>query len=169
MILTKLFIILITILLILEMNKYFKNKFNPIIEGAATMASTSASAAGPSTSGASTVISGAGPSGAGTSTAGTGPSASAAGTAGTMQYTDPGLGKDPVYLSTLNASNITYLKNQVDELVGLKQQLNDLSAKVAQNSTALTQLSTQMSDTANKALGRSPTSTAPIPQATGLN
>ena len=146
MILTKLFIILITILLILEMNKYFKNKFNPIIEGAATMASASASGAGA----------------AGTSAAGPG-------TASTIQYTDPGLGKDPVYLSTLNASNITYLKNQVDELVGLKQQLNDLSAKVAQNSTALTQVSTQMSDTANKALGRSPTSTAPIPQATGLN
>jgi hypothetical protein len=166
MILTKLFIILITILLILEMNKYFKNKFNPIIEGAATMASTSASGAG--------TASVAGPiaSGAGTipSVAGPGTSASAsAGAANTMQYTDPGLGKDPVYLSTLNASNITYLKNQVDELVGLKQQLNDLSAKVAQNSTALTQLSTQMSDTANKALGRSPTSTAPIPQATGLN
>ena len=147
MILTKLFVILLTILLILEMIKYFKNKFKPVIEGAATMAST-------------------GTSGAGTSGAGMGTSPSAGDTA---QYTDPGLGKDPVYLSTLNASNITYLKNQVDELVGLKQQLNDLSAKVAQNSTALTQLSTQMSDTANKALGRSPTSTAPIPQATGLN
>ena len=165
MILTKLFIILITILLILEMNNYFKNKFNPIIEGAATMASASASGAGAAgTSAAGTSTSVAGP---GTSAAG--PGAAGPGTASTIQYTDPGLGKDPVYLSTLNASNITYLKNQVDELVGLKQQLNDLSAKVAQNSTALTQLSTQMSDTANKALGRSPTSTAPIPQATGLN
>ena len=165
MILTKLFVILLTILLILEMNKYFKNKFNPIIEGAATMASASASGAGAAgTSAAGTSTSVAGP---GTSAAG--PGAAGPGTASTIQYTDPGLGKDPVYLSTLNASNITYLKNQVDELVGLKQQLNDLSAKVAQNSTALTQLSTQMSDTANKALGRSPTSTAPIPQATGLN
>ena len=146
MILTKLFVILLTILLILEMIKYFKNKFKPVREGAATMAM--------------------GTSGAGTSGAGMGTSPSAGDTA---QYTDPGLGKDPVYLSTLNASNITYLKNQVDELVGLKQQLNDLSAKVTQNSTALTQLSTQMSDSANKALGRDPASTAPIPQATGLN
>lgn len=132
MILTKLFIILLTILIILEMIKYFKNKRNPVIEGATTMA------------------------GAGTGTA-------------TMQYTDPGLGKDPVYLSTLNASNITFLKDKVDELVGLKQQLNDLSAKVDQNSTALTQLSTQLSDTANKAMGRDPNSTEPIPQASGLN
>ena len=38
MILTKLFVILLTILLILEMIKYFKNKFKPTIEGATTMA-----------------------------------------------------------------------------------------------------------------------------------
>jgi hypothetical protein len=121
------------------MIKYFKHKRNPVREGATTMASTMAGA-----------------SGAGAS-------------ANTLQYTDPGLGKDPVYLSTLNASNITFLKDKVDELVGLKQQLTDLSAKVDQNSTALTQLSTQMSDTANKALGRNPNSTEPIPQASGLN
>ena len=151
MILTKLFVILLTILLILEMIKYFKNKLKPVREGAATMAST-----GMGTSGA----------GMGTSGAGTSPSASGA---DTLQYTDPGLGKDPVYLSTLNASNITFLKDKVDELVGLKQQLTDLSAKVDQNSTALTQLSTQMSETANKAVGRDPNSTEPIPQASGLN
>ena len=137
MILTKLFVILLTILLILEMIKYFKNKFNPVREGAATMAM-----------------------GAGM---GTSPSAGDDG-----QYTDPGLGKDPVYLSKLNASNITFLKDKVDELVGLKQQLTDLSAKVDQNSTAITQLGTQLSDTANQAIDRDPNSTEPIPQASGL-
>ena len=141
MILTKLFVILLTILLILEMIKYFKNKFKPLREGAATMADTMSMGAG----------------------AGTSPSASDDG-----QYTDPGLGKDPLYLSKLNASNITFLKDKVDELVGLKQQLTDLSAKVDQNSTALTQLSTQMSDNANQMLGRDPNSTEPIPQASGL-
>jgi len=135
MILTKLFVILITILLILEMITYFKNWANPPMrEGAATMQS-----------GSSTMQSAGG------------------------AYADPGLGKDPVYLSTLNASNISYLKDKVDELVGLKQQLNDVSAKVEQNTTALTQLSTQISDNTNKALGRDPASTAPIPQASGLN
>ena len=104
MILTKLFVILLTILLILEMIKYFKNKLNPVREGATTMSM-----------------------GAG---AGTSPSASE-GDAG--QYTDPGLGKDPIYLSKLNASNITFLKDKVDELVGLKQQLTDLSARVYQD------------------------------------
>jgi hypothetical protein len=155
MILTKLFVILLTILLILEMIKYFKNKLKPLREGAATMSGTMAMGAG---------TSGAGTSGAGM---GTSPSASTAG-GDAGQYTDPGLGKDPVYLSTLNASNITFLKNKVDELVGLKQQLNDLSAKVDQNSTAITQLGTQISDTANQAVGRDPNSTEPIPQASGL-
>ena len=147
MILTKLFVILLTILLILEMIKYFNNKFKPIIEGATTMAGTSGAGMGTSTS-ASTEGGGGGESG---------------------HYTDPGLGKDPVYLSTLNASNITFLKDKVDELVGLKQKLTDLSAKVDQNSTALTQLSTQMSDNANQMLGRDPNSKDPIPQASGLN
>ena len=137
MILTKLFVILLTILLILEMIKYFKNKLNPVREGATTMSM-----------------------GAG---AGTSPSEGDAG-----EYTDPGLGKDPIYLSKLNASNITFLKDKVDELVGLKQQLTDLSAKVDQNSTAITQLGTQISDTANQAIGRDPNSTEPIPQASGL-
>ena len=145
MILTKLFVILLTILLILEMIKYFKNKRNPLREGVATMSGTMS----------------------GTSGAGMGTSPSAGGD--TMQYTDPGLGKDPVYLSTLNASNITFLKDKVDELLGLKQQLTDLSAKVDQNTTALTQLSTQMSDNANQMLGRDPNSTEPIPQASGLD
>jgi hypothetical protein len=144
MILTKLFVILLTILLILEMIKYFKNKRNPTIEGATTMASAG---------------------GAGTSAAGT----SAAGTGGAAQYTDPGLGKDPVYLSTLNASNIAVLKDKVDELVGLKQQLADLNVKVDQNTTTLSQLSTQISDTANQVIGRDPNSTEPLPQASGLD
>ena len=159
MILTKLFVILLTILLILEMIKYFKNKFKPVREGATTMSGTMAMGTG----GAGT--SGAGTSGAGTSGAGT----SGAGTSGAMLYTDPGLGNDPVYLSKLNASNITFLKDKVDELVGLKQQLTDLSAKVDQNTTTLSQLGTQLSDTANQAIGRDPNSTEPLPQATGLD
>ena len=154
MILTKLFVILLTILLILEMIKYFKNKFKPVREGATTMSGTMAMG-----------TSGAGTSTAGTSTAGT----SAAGTSTAMLYTDPGLGNDPVYLSKLNASNITFLKDKVDELVGLKQQLTDLSAKVDQNTTTLSQLGTQLSDTANQAIGRDPNSTEPLPQATGLD
>ena len=49
---------------------------------------------------------------------------SAAGTSTAMLYTDPGLGNDPVYLSKLNASNITFLKDKVDELVKRKLSLD---------------------------------------------
>jgi len=72
MILTKLFVILLTILLILEMIKYFKNKINPLREGATTMAmgTSGAGTIGAGTSGAGT--SGAGTSGAGTRTSGAG-------------------------------------------------------------------------------------------------
>jgi hypothetical protein len=132
MILTKLFVILLTILLILEMIKYFKNKYNKVIEGAATMAGT--------------------------------------GAPDNTVYTDPGTNKDPGYLSSVNESNIKYLKNQVDGLVGLKQQLADLSTKVDQNTTNIGKLSSQMSGTGNAAVGRDPNSTDPPPQtASGLN
>lgn len=136
MILTKLFVILLTILLILEMIKYFKNKYNKVIEGAATMGGTAAGTGAPD----NTV------------------------------YTDPGTNKDPGYLSSVNESNIKYLKNQVDGLVGLKQQLADLSTKVDQNTTNIGKLSSQMSATGNTAVGRDPNSTDPPPQAaSGLN
>jgi len=132
MILTKLFVILLTILLILEMIKYFKNKYNKVIEGAATMGGT--------------------------------------GAPDNTVYTDPGTNKDPGYLSSVNESNIKYLKNQVDGLVGLKQQLADLSTKVDQNTTNIGKLSSQMSATGNTAVGRDPNSTDPPPQAaSGLN
>jgi hypothetical protein len=165
MILTKLFVILLTILLVLEMIKYFKKKLNTTIEGATTMADAAGTSA-------------AGTSAAGTSAAGTCTStASTAGTAGTAgtgtgapdDYIDPGINKDPGYLSAINQSNIKYLKNKIDDLVGLKQQLADLSTKVDQNTTNLGKLSSQISDTANRAVGRDPNSTDPLPQASGLN
>jgi len=114
------------------MIKYFKNKYNKVIEGAATMGGT--------------------------------------GAPDNTVYTDPGTNKDPGYLSSVNESNIKYLKNQVDGLVGLKQQLADLSTKVDQNTTNIGKLSSQMSGTGNAAVGRDPNSTDPPPQtASGLN
>ena len=38
----------------------------------------------------------------------------------TIRYTDPGLNNDPLYLAKLNAANISYLKDQIDKLNGLK-------------------------------------------------
>jgi hypothetical protein len=92
-----------------------------------------------------------------------------AGAPDNVNYTDPGTNKDPGYLSAVNESNIKYLKNQVDGLVGLKQQLADLSTKVDQNTTNIGKLTSQMSDTANKAVGRDPNSTDTPQGASGLN
>ena len=79
--------------------------------------------------------------------------------------------KDPVYLSITNAANITFLKSQVDDLIGLKQIVNDLSVKVEQNSTTISDLGQSLTITSQELVGANKAQMAgkePIPQATGL-
>jgi hypothetical protein len=85
------------------------------------------------------------------------------------QYTNTGLDNDPLYLAKTNAANIAYLKSKVDELLALKQQVSDLSGVVQQNSTGITNISQQLSNTANQIVGRDPNSTEPLPTPTGLD
>ena len=84
-------------------------------------------------------------------------------------YTDPGLNKNPLYMATLNAANISYLKQQVDKLSGLKQQVNTLNSQVQTNTSGISALGQQLSTAMQGVTGRDPTSTAPIPSATGLD
>ena len=84
-------------------------------------------------------------------------------------YTDPGLNKDPLYLATLNAANISYLKEQVDALSELKQQVNILKSQVEANTTGINGIGEQMSLTAQELTGRDANSKEPIPMATGLD
>ena len=84
-------------------------------------------------------------------------------------YTDPGLNKDPLYMSTINAANISYLKEQVDELSDLKQQVNTLKSQVEANTTGISALGEQMATASAELIGRDPNSKEPIPMATGLN
>lgn len=83
-------------------------------------------------------------------------------------YTDPGLNDNPLYLATLNAANISYLKDHVDELSGLKQQVTMLETKVADNSKGIAALGEQFSATAQQLTGRDPDSKEPLPMVTGL-
>ena len=85
------------------------------------------------------------------------------------QYTDPGLNNDPLYLAKLNAANISYLKDQVDKLSGLKEQVATLSSETDNNSTAIRGIGDQLTASSQQLTGRDPNSTEPIPTATGLN
>ena len=87
----------------------------------------------------------------------------------TTHYTDPGLNNDPLYLAKLNAANISYLKDQVDKLNGLKEQVTTLSSQTENNSTALRGIGDQLTASSQQLTGRDPNSKEPIPTATGLN
>ncbi len=84
-------------------------------------------------------------------------------------YTDPGLNNDPLYLAKLNAANISYLKDQVDKLNGLKEQVTTLRSQTENNSTALRGIGDQLTASSQQLTGRDPNSKEPIPTATGLN
>uniref|UniRef100_A0A6C0II37 Uncharacterized protein n=1 Tax=viral metagenome TaxID=1070528 RepID=A0A6C0II37_9ZZZZ len=88
---------------------------------------------------------------------------------GKSTYTDPGLNDNPLYLATLNAANINYLKEQVDELNQLKQQVTALEPKVAQNTAGIAAMGDQFTQSAQQLTGRDPNSKEPIPSVTGLN
>jgi hypothetical protein len=83
-------------------------------------------------------------------------------------YTDPGLNDNPLYLATLNAANVSYLKDQVDELSGLKQKVTSLEFKVDENSKGITALGEQFSKSAQELTGRDPDSKEPLPMVTGI-
>ena len=78
------------------------------------------------------------------------------------------LNENPLYLATLNAANISYLKDQVDVLNGLKQTVTTLQSQVDNNSTALTALGEQFNTSAQQLTGRDPNSKEPLPTVTGL-
>jgi len=89
--------------------------------------------------------------------------------ASTSQYTDPGLNNDPLYLAKLNAANISYLKDQVDKLNGLKEQVATISSQTDNNSTAIKGIGDQMTVSSQQLTGRDPNSKEPLPSASGLN
>ena len=62
------------------------------------------------------------------------------------QYQDPEQQNDPLYLATVNAANITYLKSQIDNIQTLKEQIYDMSEQVQLNASAIVGLNQSMSD-----------------------
>ena len=92
-----------------------------------------------------------------------------------LTYTDPGLNKDSLYLSTVNAANITYLKEQVDKLNELKEQIikingkvDALNKRVDTSATATSAIGEQLTLTSQEVVGRDVNSKEPLPMVTGL-
>ena len=140
MIITKLFVILLTILIILHIVKKFNDRYKKsrYLEGVTTMTDMNNMNNSNSEN-------------------------------NTLKYTDTGLGNDPLFLAKTNAANIAYMKSKVDELIQLKEKVADIDNTVKQNTVGITNVSKQLSNSANQLVGLDPTSTAPIPQASGLD
>jgi len=71
----------------------------------------------------------------------------ATGSTTSTTYTDPGLSSDPLYLATLNAANISYLKGQIDDLISMKSSFQSLSDQVDSNSTNIQALNQAVQST----------------------
>jgi predicted nucleic acid-binding Zn-ribbon protein len=140
MIITKLFVILLTILIILHIVKKFNDRYKKsrYLEGVTTMTDMNNMNNSNSEN-------------------------------NTLKYTDTGLGNDPLFLAKTNAANIAYMKSKVDELIQLKEKVADIDNTVKQNTDGITNISQQLSSTADQLVGRDPNSTEPIPQVTGLD
>ena len=69
------------------------------------------------------------------------------------QYQDPDLQSDPLYLATVNAANITYLKSQIDSIQTLKEQIYDMSGQVQQNAVAIVGVNQAMSNASTDITG----------------
>lgn len=76
------------------------------------------------------------------------------------KYTNPGLSEDPLYLATINAANIEYLRSRIERLGQLQVQFADVKTRVDTNTSALQSLSQSLHNTAMSSIPSKKTTTA---------
>ena len=62
--------------------------------------------------------------------------------------------KNAYYLALKNASNISYLKEQLDGVKQIKKNMEELSLNVKRNTSNLTEIAKQISEASNKLVGK---------------
>lgn len=76
---------------------------------------------------------------------------------------------DPLYLATKNASNIAWLKEQLDDITTFRKQIQDMQIDISNNATNINEIQQAIAQQGESLTGTSGDPNDPVPQATGLD
>ena len=68
---------------------------------------------------------------------------------------DPEMSKNPLYIATVNSANISYLKGKIDEIISIRNELNETKNNVEINTNSIKNISDSMKELKSKLLPKS--------------